>query len=108
MSEFDKLENIFDNVIQVFSDSSYNKYLHEIQGFKISDSYPYNLSYDTESKLLILEIACAGFTKEEIDVEVIDNTKRRIKIEFVRKDGDTQKYQHKGIACWGTPTPTST
>jgi HSP20 family molecular chaperone IbpA len=85
-------------VFQIFNEKTYNKFVNEMSGFKISDSYPYNLTFDEESHVMRLELACAGFTKEEISVNVVDSTKIHVIIESMRDDSDTLKYQHKGIS----------
>jgi len=75
-------------------DSLLNKLNRPVQG---STNYPpYNLMKTGDDTFLI-ELAVAGFSEEEIDIEVQDGT-LTIKGEDTRYDSDKVSYIHKGIA----------
>ena len=62
----------------------------------VSNYPPYNLMKTGDDTFLI-ELAVAGFSEEEIDIEVQDGT-LTIKGEDTRYDSDEVSYIHKGIA----------
>lgn len=55
---------------------------------------PYNI-LKTETNDYILEVACSGFTKEELKVELVKNV---LVISGIKLKEDNRKYIHKGIS----------
>lgn len=68
---------------------------------KVVGSYPpYNIKKISESKYVI-EVAVAGFGKQDIEIEILDGTliiKGQTSIDTLTKDGADVTYLHKGIA----------
>ena len=63
---------------------------------KPKQSYPYNIYYDGDDA--VIEVALAGFSKEEVDVSVIDS---EIIISAEHKKEDDERsvdYVHHGIS----------
>lgn len=68
---------------------------------KVVGSYPpYNIKKVDENKYVI-EVAVAGFGKQDIEIEILDGTliiKGQTSLDTLTKDGVDVTYLHKGIA----------
>ena len=68
---------------------------------KVVGSYPpYNIKKVDENKYVI-EVAVAGFGKQDIEIETLDGTliiKGQTSLDTITKDGVDVTYLHKGIA----------
>lgn len=68
---------------------------------KVATSYPpYNIKKVSDTKYVI-ELAVAGFGKQDIDIEFLDGTlviKGNTTLDTLTKDGVDVTYLHKGIA----------
>lgn len=68
---------------------------------KVVGSYPpYNIKKVDENRYVI-EIAVAGFGKQDIEIEILDGTliiKGQTSLDTLTKDGADVTYLHKGIA----------
>lgn len=88
--------------LDLFVSSWLDQAYKEIGGRRLSETYPYNLYYHNGA--LFLELACAGFAKDEISVKVSSATKFKVKVEDRNKgipeldDGNDPIYHHQGIS----------
>lgn len=58
-------------------------------------NYPPHNVVELDADNFVIELAVAGFTEEEIDVQVKDSL---LKITGEKKEDDDRKYAHKGIS----------
>jgi molecular chaperone IbpA len=71
-------------------------FLKELQEERITATYPpYNI-IDLKNDKYQIQIACAGFTKSEIDIQFKENV---ITVTGSRNNRDEGSYLHKGIAA---------
>ncbi len=63
-----------------------------------AQKYPLtNISYDEETELIFVEVALAGFAKEDINMKIEDG-KLYISAGFTNDESDTVKYMQRDIA----------
>jgi HSP20 family molecular chaperone IbpA len=84
------------NFDYIFVDKWFDQFFDGIGNRKLSDSYPYNLYYNKGS--LYLELACAGFSKDEIKVKVTGKTKFLVSMNADNIEDPDITYHHRGIS----------
>ena len=72
------------------------KLLEELSKERVTTSYPPYDIIDEKNDKYRIEMALAGFKKEDIEIELKDSV---ITVSGSRKSGDTESYLHRGIAA---------
>lgn len=72
------------------------RFLKELSEERINSSYPPYDIIDEKNDKYRIEMAVAGFKKEDIDITLKDSV---ITVKGSRKSGDTESYLHRGIAA---------
>lgn len=72
------------------------KFLEELSKERVTASYPPYDIIDEKNDKYRIEMALAGFKKDEIDISLKDSV---ITVTGSRKTGDTESYLHRGIAA---------
>ena len=90
--------NLFDSFMSpsIWDSKEWDSYWKEHSTQQFNTPYPYN-SYRDQEGNSILEFALAGFSKNDIDIELVNN-RLKLKVEFVEHDKEEKQYFVKGIA----------
>lgn len=76
---FDRMFNVFENMVTE------------------KTNFPHHNIIKTSENNYVVELAVAGFTQDEIDIEIVDST-LNIRGEQIRNEPTTYEYMHRGIA----------
>ena len=93
------MAEIFDNVrpFTIGFDRLFDN-LHNVSEIHSPNYPPYNIIGEEDDRFVI-EIACAGFSKDEFNINLLPEGNKLI-VQGVQDRGeDTRKYYHKGIAA---------